>query len=140
MLALTTAYALLGIALLSIIGLFVLAHIFCSDSRERSKLPKMPASLVLAKLNGLDWVHEWDENDNSVWSAASCYTSDDEGSAPFFYRLRQELRGNKHVWVEAHDAELLQADGAREWHYLHEAKSVLNREHLEDVAREQEAT
>lgn len=53
----------------------------------------------------LRWERDWDENDNTTLEAVGGST--DGESADLYYRLKQEVRNDMHVWVEASSPELM---------------------------------
>jgi hypothetical protein len=79
----------------------------------------------------LDWSEDFDNDDNSIFEAASPYLDGEEGS-PFQWRIRQQLKGNKIVWFESSDLELIaDPEYPREWATLEEAKKALQKDHAE---------
>lgn len=51
----------------------------------------------------LKWCEIYDDEGNVMWEAPSPYHDD---GVHFRFRLRQELRRNRIVWIECHDAEI----------------------------------
>jgi hypothetical protein len=84
-------------------------------------------------LFALSWEEEYDDDDNSIYEAASPYH--DDGS-PFCFRIRQRLRDNKHEFYEDSDAEVMRdGDDPRTWSTLDEAKAALQAD-ANDIVRE----
>lgn len=75
----------------------------------------------------LNWHETWDVNDNSIWEANSPY---EEG---FQWRLKQLLFGNRIIWVEAHDADLFDAEEAEMFSSLEEAQAFVLKEHIKII-------
>lgn len=72
----------------------------------------------------LKWEAEYNEHDNTVWSAPSC-SGTEEGDL-FYYRLTPMLRADKIVWFETSDAELGIIEGLEyPWENLEEAKTSI---------------
>lgn len=84
---------------------------------------------------GLTWREDFDDEDNSIWEAASCFTTDSDPLAvpDVFWRLRQLLRNNRIEWVPRHDAEL-GGDTGEMWLTLEEAKAAIQETHDAVVA------
>lgn len=82
----------------------------------------------------LSWREECcDEGDNSIYEAASPYY--DDGS-PFYFRIRQRLRDNKHEFYEASDSEVMMDDeDPRTWESLDAAKAAMQAD-ADDMVRE----
>lgn len=78
----------------------------------------------------LNWVEDWDQDDNSIWEANSFYV--DDGS-PIKWRLEPSLQHNKVIWVTDHDSEL---GGGDEWESLEEAKAAIQEQNDEIYRRE----
>lgn len=74
-------------------------------------------------LFSLSWDEQYDDDDNSIYEAASPYH--DDGS-PFYFRIRQRLRDNKHEFVEDSDAEvMMDEEDPRTWETLDAAKAAM---------------
>lgn len=84
----------------------------------------------------LSWHEEYDDDDNSIYEAASPYH--DDGS-PFYFRIRQRLRDNKHEFYEASDAEvMMDEDDPRIWESLEAARAAMQTD-ADDIMREYKA-
>lgn len=68
----------------------------------------------------MNWQKTYDNNDNDVWEAPSPYSEDG-----FQWRLMQKLQGNKIIWYEAHDADLLDPEDGEEFETLELAKEFV---------------
>lgn len=94
-------------------------------------------------MSAIRWNEEFDDDDNSVWTGASPYTTDsDPGAAPdVYWRLKQRLRNNAVEWYSAHDAELGGETG-ESWSTLDGAKAACQEAHdnIEDLIDPLECT
>jgi len=89
-------------------------------------------SVESTALFALSWHEEYDNDDNSIYEAASPYH--DDGS-PFYFRIRQRLRDNKHEFYEASDAEvMMDEEDPRTWPTLEEAKAAMQTD-ADDIVR-----
>jgi hypothetical protein len=52
----------------------------------------------------LKWETEYDDNDNTIYTAQSC-SGDGDGTS-FYYRLSPRLQQDRIVWIETSDEEL----------------------------------
>lgn len=85
--------------------------------------------IATKSMKKITWDKEYDDDDNTIWVAASPYT-DEDGAPEFFWRLKQRLRDDKIEWYEAHDAELLNIPEWGEiWTDLDKAKCYIETEH-----------
>lgn len=81
----------------------------------------------------MQWHEDFDLDDNSIWEANSPYT-DGEGCSEFTWRLKQHLRGNKIVWRDWSDSELIPDElNIQEWDALDDAKSEIEKRHQEII-------
>lgn len=81
----------------------------------------------------LHWSEEFDDNDNSIWEAASPFGdgSDGEQLDPFYFRLKQRLVANRIEWYDASDADIMSKDDEadpRTWATLEEAKAAFQQD------------
>ena len=84
-------------------------------------------------LFALSWHEDYDDDDNSMYEAASPYHND---GSPFYFRIRQRLRDNKHEFYEASDAEvMMDEEDPRTWATLNEAKAAIQAD-ANDIVRE----
>lgn len=83
----------------------------------------------------LQWDTETDTDGNTEYVAPSCWHY--EGS-PFQWRLRQKLEDDAIVWIEAHDAELLDGlpDTFDSLEFAKSAIEVKHAAHLADLKKE----
>jgi hypothetical protein len=70
----------------------------------------------------LRWYEEYDDNDNTIWCAASMLN--DDGS-PFEWRLKPKLFSNQLFWYEDHDAELINKHQG--WSCIETAKAEIQK-------------
>ncbi len=71
----------------------------------------------------LQWHEDWDDEDNSLWEAASTVYTHDVGGGILNYRVTPLLRANQIVWtVEGSDAELRPNDIPDEFTLVTSAK------------------
>lgn len=82
----------------------------------------------------LDWmIEDYDANDNAIYCAAGGST--DGESADLHYRITQEVREDKHCFVEASSPELMHdEDEPRRWRSLKAAQNAMGRDYLGLVA------
>lgn len=82
-------------------------------------------------MSAINWQETWDDDDNSIWEGLSPFTtdSDPEAGPNVYWRLKQEVFGNKIQWYQAHDAELGGVDHHQTWATLDEAKSDCQKAH-----------
>lgn len=78
----------------------------------------------------ISWCEEFDDDDNSIWTGASPFTTDsDPDAAPdLYWRLKQRLVGNRIEWYAAHDAELGGETGDT-WDTVEAAKAAMQEAH-----------
>ena len=75
-------------------------------------------------MSQINWVEDWDDNDNTYWEGASPYVDE-----AFYWRLCQWLQDNRIVWIDNSDNELV-GDGVGEfWPTLDEAKAACQEAH-----------
>lgn len=81
----------------------------------------------------LDWyVAEQDENDNDIWEAAGGTT--DGESLDLYFRIKQALVSNEHVFIEASSPELMADENNPEsWKSLEEAQRAMQSWHDENL-------
>ena len=95
------------------------------------------SDLADATCSTLSWHADWDnesEEDNHYWEAASIYHDD---GTPFYFRIKQRLREDKHEFYEASDAEVMEDENEpRIWGSLVAAKKGLQATHEEIFASE----
>ncbi len=73
----------------------------------------------------LEWNESFDDNDNSIWEAASPFIDRDGDS--FVWRLKQRLYDNQIEWHAAHDAEV--GGNGEVWASLEDAKHDIEASH-----------
>lgn len=102
-----------------------------SASARRRARGLHPPSRLPQKANlcyPLKWDSSYDENDNTTLEAPGGTT--DGESVDLYYRLRQEVRNNAHVWVEASNPELMiDGESPLRWQKKHEALRAIQRHH-----------
>lgn len=82
----------------------------------------------LARGSRLRWDSYPDDNQNTMLEAPGGTT--DGESADLYYRIKQEVRCNAHVWVEASSPELmLDEEGPLTWPTKHAAKQRIQAHH-----------
>jgi hypothetical protein len=82
----------------------------------------------LARGSRLLWDSYPDDNQNTMLEAPGGTT--DGESADLYYRLKQEVRCNAHVWVEASSPELMiDEEGSLTWPKKHAAKKRIQAHH-----------
>lgn len=99
----------------------------------RDRMFKTAIETVVNELNRLRsnlirWEEDFDNDDNSIWTASSPHMDDD---VSFKWRLQPGLLGNRIVWLADHDAEL-GGDG-NQWDSLEEAKAAIQILHDEII-------
>ncbi len=77
-------------------------------------------------MNDVVWEEEFDDDDNSIWTAPSPFH--DEGVS-FLWRLKQRLRENRIEWYAAHDEEPGGDCEGVSWLSLDEAKAATAVDH-----------
>lgn len=87
----------------------------------------------------IEWVEDWDDNDNSFWEGLSPYTTDSDPEAvpDVKWRLRQRLENNQIEWYADHDAELSGVTDET-WISLEGAKAVCQQYHDQIITAEAE--
>lgn len=89
-----------------------------------------PAGLPATTGSRLVWYSWPDHNQNTLLEAVG--GSSDGESGDLYYRLKQGVRCNRHVWIEASSPELLiDEDGPLTWQDLDDAKRRIQRHHDE---------
>jgi len=86
----------------------------------------------------LEWAEEYDENDNTIYSAPGVYT-DECGSPEFYYRIRPVLEDNQIKYTtEGTDFELIPTSNQGSFESLGGAKvycEVNHAEHCRECGR-----
>lgn len=70
----------------------------------------LTSSVIVADPCPLEWETDWDDDDNPIYEADSCYVATDTDTAPFRHRVKPALHRGIIVWVIVSDAELLHPD------------------------------
>lgn len=82
----------------------------------------------LARGSRLQWDSWPDDDQNTLLEAVGGSTNGEDGD--LYYRLKQGVRCNRHVWIEASSPELmLDEEGPLTWAKKQEAQKRMQREH-----------
>lgn len=82
----------------------------------------------LARGSRLFWDSYPDDDQNTLLEAVGGSTNGEDGD--LYYRLKQGVRCNRHVWIEASSPELMiDGEGPLTWAKKHEAKKRMQCEH-----------
>lgn len=85
------------------------------------------------KTQRLRWDSEYDDHDNTRLTAVGGSTDGESGD--LYYGLKQQVRNNRHVWVEDSSPELMMdPEGPLTWPTLPAAKAAIQAHHDEVLA------